>query len=117
MARTDREVAQRYAAKKRKKRTGVSRAAPVAPAVTRTVERQDELVEAETAVVPPPAAAPRSFTPRQRTTPVVRIPTSSRRPFSSYAAEYSYVMGDLKRVALVSSGLLLVLFILSLFIH
>jgi hypothetical protein len=34
------------------------------------------------------------------------------RPFSAYAAEYGYVVGDLRRVALVVGSLLLVLILL-----
>jgi hypothetical protein len=34
------------------------------------------------------------------------------RPFAAYKAEYTYVFGDLRRVALVVGSLLLILFVL-----
>jgi hypothetical protein len=39
------------------------------------------------------------------------------RTFASYADEYRYVVGDLRRVAMVSGGLLVGLLALSLVIH
>jgi hypothetical protein len=37
-------------------------------------------------------------------------------PFSAYAAEYSYVVGDLRRVAIVIGSLLLILLLLYFFV-
>lgn len=118
MPRSDRGVAQRYASKKRKKRTAPGRPSAavadpgrVAPIATFDTEEAEE--------TPPPPSAP------VRTRPAVRITTglaaearrtAPRRTFASYAEEYRYVGRDLRRVALVAGGLLLVLIVLSFFI-
>jgi hypothetical protein len=44
----------------------------------------------------------------------VRNEVHTARPFSAYASEYGYVVGDLRRVALVVGSLLLILIVLYL---
>jgi hypothetical protein len=115
MPRHDRGVAQRYASKKRKKRAAPGRAS-AAVVETGRVAPDDllDLEEADNAPAPPP--------PPVRSRPPVRITTAAgaearraapRRTFESYADEYRYVGRDLRRVALVAGGLLLVLIALS----
>jgi hypothetical protein len=49
--------------------------------------------------------------------PVRADPRAAPRPaFSTYKAEYSYVLGDLRRVAMVIGGLLLFLIVLYFFL-
>lgn len=119
MPRYDRGVAQRYASKKRKKRAAPGRAsaAVVEPARVARDESLD-LDEADDAPPPPPLRSARSR-------PAIRITTgpgaearraAPRRTFESYADEYRYVGRDLRRVAFVAGGLLLVLIALSFFI-
>jgi hypothetical protein len=117
MSRSDRGVAQRYAARKRKKRAGVSR---ISPATSLPVAVAEEAAAPEAAAeptAPVPPTAPRQSTVAGRQVPIVRMATPVRRSFASYADEYRYIAGDLKRVALVAGGLLLVLIVLSLFIR
>jgi len=63
--------------------------------------------------------------PPKRARPVAREATASpgrsgaravAQPFSAYAAEYSYVTGDLRRVAMVIGSLLLILLLLYFFV-
>ena len=116
MPRPDRGVAQRYASRKRKKRVAPART-PTAVADARKVAQPTaELEEGGTAVVTPirqqsrpPVRITRAGSPVQRVAPA--------RTFASYAGEYRYVARDLRRVALVAGGLLLVLVVLSFFIH
>jgi len=44
-------------------------------------------------------------------------PRAAPRRYAEYAAEYHYVWADLRRIALVAGGLVLLLVILSLFIR
>ena len=112
MPRYDRGVAQRYASRKRKKRVAPARAPAAVAGARRAAEPEDD----GAAVVPPI---------RSEARPPVRITRASAGPqraapartFASYAAEYRYVARDLRRVALVAGGLLLVLVVLSFFIH
>jgi hypothetical protein len=117
MPRYDRGVTQRYAARKRRKRAGVSRLeAPVAPPIGPETEEQEDSAVAAEVVAPWPPRQPEKAAPTRRSTPVVRV-TTTRRPFSSYADEYRYVLNDLKRVVLVAGGLLLALIVLSFFLR
>lgn len=123
MSRADRGVAQRYAAKKRRKRAVVGRAPSTFAEPTRSLEASalpdadEEPPESPFAVASPPRPLPRRPTPAARRTPVVKVASVPRRTFSSYAAEYRYVAHDLKRVAFVAGGLVLVLIVLSFFIR
>ena len=107
MPRADRGVAQRYAARKRKKRVGAGRG-PAGLAETHGASR-------------PVQSAPRrvenaTTTGFARSTPTTAAPgarVAPRRTFASYAEEYRYVLGDLRRVGLVGGGLLLGLILLS----
>ena len=113
MPRPDRGMAQRYTAKKRKKRPSAGRA-PVARVDALNAGRphaplqEDTGLPTRTAPSIAPAVA-RSAPPRPRST--------SRRPFSAYADEYRYVLTDLRRVALVAGSLLVVLVVLSFFVR
>jgi hypothetical protein len=116
MSRYDRGVTQRYAARKRRKRAGVGRLeAPVAPTIGAEEEEQLDSDDEPAFVAPLPYPVPERPAATRRK-PVVRVNTA-RRPFSSYADEYRYVLGDLRRVALVAGGLLLALIVLSFFIR
>lgn len=124
MPRPDRGVAQRYASKKRKKRVAPGRASAAVASAERAITvdavEAEDLEEVDEAPPPPPTRAP------VRTRPSIRITTglaagetrraAPRRTFESYAEEYSYVGRDLRRVAVVAGGLLLVLVILSFFL-
>jgi hypothetical protein len=117
MPRYDRGVTQRYAARKRRKRAGVSRLeTPVAPTISVEDQEPRDLDDPPAVVAPLPRRVPERAASPRRSTPVMRVKTT-RRPFSSYADEYRYVLDDLKRVALVAGGLLLALFMLSFFIR
>ena len=115
MPRPDRGVAQRYASRKRKRRVAPTRA-PTAVADARRAAPATAEPADEAAPVVPPA--------RSETRPPIRITRAGAAPqrvatrsFASYASEYRYVAGDLRRIAVVAGGLLLVLVILSFFIH
>jgi hypothetical protein len=56
-------------------------------------------------------AAPRTPSPRESRGAVAR---PAPRPFSAYRDEYRYVIGDLRRILLVTGSLLLVLIVLAL---
>src|SRR5438093_186779 len=106
MPRPDRGMAQRYAARKRKKRASAGRGLaprvePLGPAAAASPLR-----EAAPAVSRPESNAVGSTS---RPAPATRPRVIQRRPFSSYADEYRYVLADLRRVAAVASSLLLVL--------
>ena len=118
MPRHDRGVAQRYASKKRKKRAAPGRASAAVVATGRVAPDDSlDLEEADDAPVPP--SRPVGTRPSFRITTAAGAEArraASRRTFESYADEYRYVGRDLRRVALVAGGLLLVLIVLSFFI-
>jgi hypothetical protein len=115
MPRPDRGVAQRYAARKRKKRAAPSRGSVAEP--IRSVEGPDAAAAPTRVVTPLPRSEPRRSAPIGAASPVARPRAGSRRPFSSYADDYRYVIGDLRRVALVAGSLLLALIVLSFIIR
>jgi len=118
MPRPDRGVAQRYAARKRKKRASGGRlSSAVVAQPNKPVAALVEQPAAVAAATPAPTAVLRSVASAERlsTGPGQRSP--SARPFSSYANEYRYVFGDLRRVGLVAGSLLLSLVVLSFFIR
>lgn len=111
MPKADRGVAQRFAAKKRKRRTGLSRPETSLTGTAATI------VDQEAAEVAPPAE-----TVRRPVASRVQVITAARtrpaaRPFSAYAEDYRYVVRDLRRVFVVAGGLLVVLLVLSTFIQ
>ena len=120
MPRHDREVAQRYASKKRKKRSTPVRSSTAVAEPRRAAPVSDiEADEVEEAVPASPSAASGGrpairFTTRTGTAQPQRV--APRRTFASYADEYRYVVRDLQRVVVVAGGLLLALIVLSFFI-
>ena len=120
MARVDRGVAQRYAAKRRKKRPAGPRT--YTPARVEAESRPSTDSDDDTLAAEYQAARQQTV---DRPAPTVRITSSSAarinrpavRPFSAYAQEYGYVIGDLRRVVLISGGLLVVLIVLSFFVQ
>lgn len=124
MAKVDRGVAQRYAAKRRKKRPSGPRTFTPAPPAQFETESQvgatpDDAARApEHQVTPPRRAAGRPL-PSVRITNngTARVTRPAARPFSAYVQEYGYVAGDLRRVVLISGGLLAVLVVLSFFVQ
>jgi hypothetical protein len=117
MARPDRGVAQRYAAKKRRKRLLTERpsSAPLARGPMTVAEPlADERLIPE---VPSSSSGPRVVL----TSPSAGRPARSRapahRPFTAYVEEYRYIGADLRRVAMVAGGLLVAVILLSLIIR
>ena len=119
MARADRGVAQRYAAKNRKRRIAPNRASAVVVERIGPSPGLEEIEEADDAPEPGERSAPRRVPTAApaRVAARVRVPTVTRRSFASYAEEYRYVLGDLRRVALTAGSLLLILIVLSFFIR
>jgi hypothetical protein len=116
MPRPDRGVAQRYAAKKRKKRASVGRlpAAAVAPLTRSAAQPGNDPLAGETASLLPP---PQRVSSAERPSTISRARTASARPFTSYTNDYRYVLDDLRRVALVAGSLFLALLVLSFFVR
>ena len=114
MARYDRGVTQRYASRKRKRRVVPGRPSPAVTEPIRPTTTVDEPDEEES--TGPVVGAPPRPTVRISRAPAAAQPAAPRRTFASYAEEYRYVVGDLRRVALVGGGLLLVLIVLSFFL-
>ena len=121
MPRADRGMAQRFAAKRRKRRAAGPRPAAAGGAVRREPADQEGSAEAAS---PPLERSPGRPAPVSRTAlPTVRVGSSSTRarpavrPYSSYTQEYSYVLGDLRRVIAVGGGLLLGLIVLAFFVR
>lgn len=115
MPRTYRGHAQKLAAKRRKRRLLASeRAAASAPDIA-AAQREDPATATASSEPPARGTVARPLAAVRPVT-VVR-PRVVRRPFSSYAEEYRYVAADLRRVALVSGGLLAALIVLSFFIR
>lgn len=110
MTRISRGVAQRYAAgsASRRKRRRLSRPNFGRPVVADTNG---------TATIAPPLELPETPQPRVTTRASARARAASRRPFSEYAAEYAYVLTDLRRIGLVAGSLFLGLIVLSFFIR
>jgi hypothetical protein len=111
MPRTSRTVAQRLAAQSKSRKRRAHRAGGPTPAVAEILD--------EVAPVTPEAPETARVT-AQRPRPAgsgVSKTVSIRRPYSQYAAEYAYVLSDLRRIALIAGGLLLVLVILSFFVQ
>ncbi|MEA2274367.1 MAG: hypothetical protein QOI98_3075 [Solirubrobacteraceae bacterium] len=112
MARPDRGVAQRFAAKKRRKRLLTER--PVSAAAARGPRTVAEPPVAERMIseVPSRGAGPRVVLTSPSAARPGRAVAMSRRPFTAYAEEYRYVVSDLRRVALVAGSLLLAVILL-----
>jgi len=109
---TSREMAQRYAAasKRKKRRDGGPRVIIRSDAgVEEMLADPAELVEAER----PAESQPREVAAGPR---VVRARTAVRRVAPEYVQDYSYVRGDLRRVVMVSGGLLIFLIVLALLV-
>src|SRR5690606_17614924 len=104
MPKSSRAVAQRYAAASRKRRKS-ERQQPPAPAEARPAES----LPSQPSAAPTPAAASPGPTSRPRPVP--------RRVPIDYSAQYSYVWTDLKRIAVITGGLLLGLVGLTYVIH
>lgn len=118
MPRISRNVAQRLGSQTKSRKRRVPRVGDAAtpPAVERILDE----------VAPEEEAAPRravTSRPADRvvaTGPVAATPAKgsvTRRRHADYAEEYHYVWGDLRRIAFVAGGLLLLLLVLSLFIR
>jgi hypothetical protein len=116
MARPDRGVAQRYAARKRKKRSPVNRALAAEIEPMRSTESLDRRAAPQPLAGPLSRPEPQTSAPTLRTSRSARMGMTAPRPFSSYAGEYRYVLADLRRVALVAGSLMLCLVVLSFFI-
>jgi hypothetical protein len=116
MARPDRGVAQRYAARKRKKRTPANRVSTAVVEPIRSSETVERRSVQHAAAGPFSRPEPRAAAPAVRSSPAARTGITAPRPFSSYASEYRYVLADLRRVALVAGSLMLSLVVLSFFI-
>ncbi len=113
MARYDRGVAQRYASRKRKKRVAPARPLAGVGEPIDAVADVEEL-DSDDDVVAPVTMAPMRPRVRIARTPIIeQRGVSNRRSFADYAAEYRYVVGDLRRVLVVAGGLLLFLILLS----
>jgi hypothetical protein len=106
MTRISRGVAQRYAASAARRK----RRPPVRPNFSLPAAAPGDVA---------PTTAPLEAPARERAEAArpARAKAPTRRPFSEYAAEYRYVLGDLRRIALVAGSLLLVLIVLSFFIR
>ena len=110
MTRPHRGVAQRYAARKRKKRASgrlFAVASPVRPVPTGAA--------VASADAPPASSQPETAAPAPAR--LADSPRPAGRPFSAYAQQYRYVFSDLRRVALVAGSLLAALIVLSFFIR
>ncbi len=109
MPRTSRTVAQRLAAhqgKSRRRRT--TRGSEALPPVVEQI--LDEAAPSADLGKPTPSRpAARTAAPSP--------PRAAPRRYAEYAAEYRYVLADLRRIVLVAGGLMLLLVILSLFIR
>jgi hypothetical protein len=121
MPKADRGMAQRYAAKRRRRRPASARSVPVSGPVRRE-PLEDEPHQAEAGEAPARSPGGPSLVARAGV-PTVRIGGATARtrpavrPFSAYAQEYTYVANDLRRVTLVGGGLLVALIVLSFFVH
>lgn len=101
-----RRVAQRRERERRSETARTYRFTPAAESATVQAE--------ETAAVEAPLAPVARETVRQTREPVRTLkPKNAPRPFSSYAAEYGYVAVEMKRVAVVTTVLLLLMIALS----
>ena len=118
MPRTSRSVAQRLASQNKARKRRVQRVAPAPPA---DEQIRDQRVADDALPSPPPA-------PMSRGTLVVgprrpaagapqKTPAAPRRRYAEYADEYRYVWADLRRIAVVAGGLLVLLIVLSFFIR
>jgi hypothetical protein len=65
---------------------------------------------------PQPEPAARPMPSIRITRGSVEAPVVPRRTFASYASQYAYVAHDLRRIAMIAGGLLLVLIVLSFFL-
>ena len=119
MARTSRTVAQRLAAQGKSRRRRSPRGGEaLSPAVEQILD--GVAPEPTESAAPEPAAAVKTARPAViRATPRggSTRPAAARRPYADYGTEYSYVWGDLRRIALVAGGLLVLLVVLSFFIR
>lgn len=114
MARNDRGMAQRYASRKRKRRAVPTRPSAAVAEPIRAPSADGDFDDAGEA---PAAVLPRTSRVRIAPAPVAEHRRAApRRTFASYGSEYGYVANDLRRVALVAGGLLLVLIVLSFFL-
>ena len=115
MPRTSRTVAQRLATQGKSRRRRTTRVGePLPPAVEQILDE----------VAPEPAdaapAEPAAGAQVGRTLPLpasARASSARRRPADAAEEDYGYVWADLRRIALVAGGLLLLLIVLSLFIR
>ena len=114
MPRTSRTVAQRLATQGKSRRRRTTRVGETLPPA---VERILDDVAPDVADDPPAEPARRPAAGRAAGQPASARAAAARRPYADYAAEYGYVWADLRRIALVAGGLLLLLIVLSFFIR
>jgi hypothetical protein len=110
LPRTNRSVARRYAdLSRRRKNQSLTRSDGLeAPTIEREVERHED-----EAVVERAAAGGTTL----RIAPQIRIGGPPRRVSTFDTADYSYVLSDLRRVAVVAGVLLAILIVLSFFVR
>lgn len=119
MPRVNRDLQRRLEARRERARTTrrAERRYTFTPTPSAEPVSEQRAVEPSTAHENGTAATPvresRAATSSFRVTPRRRAP----RPFSEYRAEYAYVYGDLKRIALVVGVILVLLTVLWLFLR
>jgi hypothetical protein len=111
MPRTSRTVAQRLAAQSKSRKRRAHRVGAPPPSVA---EILDDAAPAEPVVREP--AGVTAQRPRSAGSAASKV-ASSRRPYSEYAAEYAYVLSDLRRVGVIAGSLFVLLVILSYFVQ
>jgi hypothetical protein len=104
MPRTSKTVAQRLGTPSKSRR--------------RRFQRADEVdAPLQAATVAPPLPSARVEMTRVTAAPIAPRTPTARRRYVDYAADYAYVPGDLRRIVVVSGGLLVLLLALSLVIR
>lgn len=111
MPRTSRAVAQRLATQKARKRRPRSTDEGISPTAEQILDR------AAPADGDTPAPPPSLRSGRTRLAGTPARAAVQRRRYAEYGTEYRYVWNDLRRIALVAGGLLLLLVVLSFFIR
>jgi hypothetical protein len=110
---TSREMAQRYAAaSRRKKRRDGGPRVVIRPAEDAGETVEDADATGVTTVTTEPQPRDLSSAPR-----VTRSRGPARRTLPEYIQDYSYIARDLRRVAMVAGGLLVLLLVLAFVLH
>ena len=117
MARPDRGVAQRYAAKKRRKRLLTDRPLDAPPNRRPLSANEPPVDERLLPDLLSSSAGPRVVLTSPSAERPARSRVPSHRPFTSYVEEYRYIGADLRRVAMVAGGLLVAVILLSFFVR